>query len=1535
MHSIRKYRNWAVLLLVVLASTAVVASTPGQSMTAQSNAAVAPSGITSPTLTTTGPVQVPSAISPARHPEKDGRNVAFMAADYTPLSPTLYDSLVNYYGETVTRINVMNYTPDVDEMNQYEVIICWSNYAFQDPEAMGNNLADYIDGGGRVIQSTFSWYGTPGWGMGGRLKSETPYQTFNYSTSYGYGAVQSDWYDSGHPITQDLGDPVTTYYHNYVNVVSTALKLADYTTGYDFVAVSENEGCIGINMYVGSASAPAGPWCRLYYNAIEWSIGPPLHIDVGVAKIVSPAPVQDPGTPVTPVVRIKNFGDSSATNIPMTFRIWDPTPNLVYTDDQTYTGTLGFGDTVSVPFADWTPGSEITYTCTTFTWLDNDEKLKNDTGKMTVATIGWKDIQPPTDDANRLVHGTVFDNDHDMLYMMGGNTDGYAGTNLTRMQRYDPIAEVWSNRAAVPTGLSWIHGSYANGKVYVIAGMNNSSQATDANNAYDVTTNEWSTAEKLPRTSLAYLEAKYDNRLIYIMGGMDASYNACKTVNIYDPASNSWTTGTDMPKNADMGSAAIIGDTIYIAEAYERSAGQCWPNLYKGAINPGDPTQITWTAGPALSPNVACGATAAIDEVVYWMGGFTDNFYYVTDKIWKYSQETGAIEEFTVAKYGSTIARNNYMVARVGGKSELYALAGDLGGNWSSPNNWYKRLTLPPKNNDVGVAWITVPTSAQLTPGETFKPTCYVKNYGKLDQVDAPCSLHVFDASGAVLYAGVALVSPVSGDSALAEYDDITIPDSLFIGRTFAFETFLAGDQRPFNNYKALKTMTLADEVYSYADMPAPVIDGYIDPSDEWADAYTFDCSNIFGWKGIPQGPGAAYAYFKNDDDYLYVAFWMPGASSRDIGDKVGLCIDENNDGAWAGGLTEGEYQIWVNGSGADEVQYRYHAPNGTIGQWTSVVGSQSASSSAGGLFFEARIPIGSAAYKLTLDDPKNDTVGLYLFGQDGGNYYGWFKAGLADGDWNTPSLYGKLVFKVLQPPQQGNIAVTKIIAPVNCVPNTEVIPKATWKNTGTTPMNFTAYMFLADPTGARVYTKFQPGMLEGGQSVDLTFDPYTVVDTGTWGKKCSTVAAGDINPADDVLVGTFRVSEAAPPPPGWKQVADIPLMPSGRAVKDGGCLAYDAGTDAIYASKGYKTGDFYKYELPDNWTILASVPFGGDGKQVYKGSVICADGNGKMYLVKGNNTMGFWEYDAASNAWTQLSDVPYGESGKKVKQGSGIAWAQGAAYLLKGYRNEFYKYDPAAGWITLTPAPIGWHKKWDAGSWLVSDGDHTLYAFKGKYHEFYTYNTQTGEWSPALTAMPIPGRAGNKKAKDGSSAAWFDGDIYAFKGGNTTEFWKYFPDGDSWVQQADIPMYGNSGRRKKVKQGGALAGYPGAGGVYAFKGNKTYDFWRYGVTAMAGAQPSREGVMAGNINIGDASFAISPNPLAGGLATVRYSLPKAGLATLYVYDVTGRTVLTQTLAAGRTGTAGLDLRKLDAGVYLVKVTTEGFSATQKLVVEH
>jgi hypothetical protein len=413
----------------------------------------------------------------------------------------------------------------------------------------------------------------------------------------------------------------------------------------------------------------------------------------------------------------------------------------------------------------------------------------------------------------------------------------------------------------------------------------------------------------------------------------------------------------------------------------------------------------------------------------------------------------------------------------------------------------------------------------------------------------------------------------------------------------------------------------------------------------------------------------------------------------------------------------------------------------------------------------------------------------------------------------------------------------------------------------------------------------------------------------------------------------------------GWIPLApdDLPAPPSGRPVEDGGCMAYDAVTDLIFASKGNETGDFYAYDV-NAWTWLTKtgIPLGAEGEQVHEGSVICSDANGRLYLTKGNNTVGFWVYDAMTG-WKPLKNVPLEPSGENVNEGAGLAFAYsdgvGYVYLLKGHLNEFYRYDPVYDrWTPLDDAP-GAHKHWGAGSWLVSDprpGSHTLYAFNAKYHELYTYDTDAEEWNyTAKAQMPFKCDHGNNiKAKEGSCAAWYDGYIYALKGNNTTEFWRYDPlppPGGEWLEQDRIPP---GSPPTTVGAGGALAGRPGTG-VYALKGNNTLEFWRFTPDGKAGAPPRREGIMAGSSEIGSVSFAIGPNPLSGGLATVRYGLPKAGAAELSVYNVAGQRVIAKTLALGRSGCVSLDLRQMAGGVYLVKLQSQDFTTTQKLVVQH
>jgi hypothetical protein len=93
-------------------------------------------------------------------------------------------------------------------------------------------------------------------------------------------------------------------------------------------------------------------------------------------------------------------------------------------------------------------------------------------------------------------------------------------------------------------------------------------------------------------------------------------------------------------------------------------------------------------------------------------------------------------------------------------------------------------------------------------------------------------------------------------------------------------------------------------------------------------------------------------------------------------------------------------------------------------------------------------------------------------------------------------------------------------------------------------------------------------------------------------------------------------------------------------------------------------------------------------------------------------------------------------------------------------------------------------------------------------------------------------------------------------------------------------------------------------------------------------------GIAAEKTVVGRAFFTIAPNPLVR-TATVRYALPGAGFTTLDVYDAAGQKVLAQTIAGGRVGTTSLDLSKLQAGVYIIKVDAGDFSGTQKFVVQH
>lgn len=522
---------------------------------------------------------------------------------------------------------------------------------------------------------------------------------------------------------------------------------------------------------------------------------------------------------------------------------------------------------------------------------------------------------------------------------------------------------------------------------------------------------------------------------------------------------------------------------------------------------------------------------------------------------------------------------------------------------------------------------------------------------------------------------------------------------------------------------------------------------------------------------------------------------------------------------------------------------------------------------------------------------------------------------------------------------------VAAIIAPVGDIDTgTAIAPSALVANAGTLTATFDVAFYIVREDG-QVYEDVKAvTALPPGASARVDFAEWPGPHAaGSYATRCTTRLGRDANLDNDCAVGAFTVTARAHWLPGWHEVAHLPEGAPAKPVKDGGWVAYHAGNGLIYAAKGNKQLSFYAYDpLADTWTTKASQPGGASRRLPYKGGHGCSDGTSSIYVTRGNSTFEFYRYDVAGDSWTTLENVPEGSN--KVKGGTDMAYVEyqdsGYVYLLKGYKNEFYRYSTVSGhWQTLAPAPATVSMKYDKGSFLTSDNSGRIYVHQSKYNKLYAYDLATAAWSTELLAgMPlvshITGRT--KKSKDGGTAAWSNGSIYALKGGNTQEYYRYYPLGDTWHELDTLPQYtAYTGKKKKVKAGADMSSYAD-GIVFALKGNKTYEFWRWvEPTRALGAHPTRDGAAAsGRMAIGNCRVSIAPNPLSGSrMLHVVTTGPLGRSTTIVIYDALGRLVLTRPL--GRLTDAHVDVRSLSAGVYLVKLTTaDGSLASLKLVVE-
>jgi hypothetical protein len=527
------------------------------------------------------------------------------------------------------------------------------------------------------------------------------------------------------------------------------------------------------------------------------------------------------------------------------------------------------------------------------------------------------------------------------------------------------------------------------------------------------------------------------------------------------------------------------------------------------------------------------------------------------------------------------------------------------------------------------------------------------------------------------------------------------------------------------------------------------------------------------------------------------------------------------------------------------------------------------------------------------------------------------------------------------------DVGVTRIISPFGQIDTLPVFPRATVTNFGASPRSFWVHCQIWDPAFALVYDDSARADSVAAQGLANPLFPV-------WGGHhvlgiCQilvfTHVPGDTFPANDSLFSSFTV---VPNPlgPGWTARASVPPGPRNRAVKDGGCLTFSpqGDTEYVFALKGSGTCEFYRYSVADNaWTSRESIPErGASGRRrtVKKGSSLAARDE-CVYAVRGSNSLEFWRYDQNERVWQQQTDIPSG--GMTVKNGSGAVGVQvgdsNYIYVLKGSSTqEFYRYNTLSGvWQTMASAPLGLSgRAFKQGSCLGSYPDQgIIYALKGTYNEFFAYDVATNIWS-TKAPMPMVGASGyRRKVKDGAGIASLNGVIYGLKGGNSRDFFCYDPTRDSWTMREDMPVGGG----KKVKNGGALISAPLYSlCLFALKGNNTSEFYAY-LPPLVGARPPAPDSRQQTQSNPQSELGPSLRPSAsicGSASPIRidYALPKAGNATVKLYDITGK--LLTTLASGHhnTGSHSVAAPTLARGIYVLKLTASNTTATAKLTVE-
>lgn len=177
----------------------------------------------------------------------------------------------------------------------------------------------------------------------------------------------------------------------------------------------------------------------------------------------------------------------------------------------------------------------------------------------------------------------------DTKFLLAG---GNAGASYKKTFLYDIALDTYTAKADSSSDhAEWPGSGYYSGNVYLFGGGYTGS--FNANEAYSVAGNTWSSKTSMTAGRLDLSYVTYDNKIWAIGGKASGSNASTKTMYYYDPVANTWTQKTDMPDIKVQGVAGVISGKIYAACGF-KNPGSPNVNSTVQKTYEYDPVANTW-----------------------------------------------------------------------------------------------------------------------------------------------------------------------------------------------------------------------------------------------------------------------------------------------------------------------------------------------------------------------------------------------------------------------------------------------------------------------------------------------------------------------------------------------------------------------------------------------------------------------------------------------------------------------------------------------------------------------------------------------------------------------------------------------------------------------------------------------------------------------------------------------------------------------------------------------------------------------------